>query len=269
MKKNILNNIFFIPFFIYSFCLSCSILKPSENQNEKLKPISYKKLTKNISDNNFKFDWLKLKGNVNISLKGENQSIKGNFRIRNDSVIWTNLSKSSVQILTGLIAKDSVKSLIKYPEKKYFSGNFNELEKIIGVKLSYNLIENILTGNLSSFNNSKKTTVQIKDNLYYFNSENKDQYYNDFTSEYWINPILFKCDSISLSTMEEEKNLNISYNDWLSLNDQYFPMTVKFNFTSINDTIKMQLNFKEPVRRNEKQNFPFKKTGKYTPLILE
>ena len=265
MKKNILNNFLLNTFFICCLYSSCGILKHKPNSVEEIKPISYKKLIKNINNNNFKFDWLKMKGNVSIGFRGENQNIKGNFRIRNDSIIWVNFSKSSVQILTGLIGKDSIKSLIKYPEKKYFSGTFNELEKMIGAKLSYNLIENLFTGKFIELKNNKKTNVKIKNGKYYFNLENKDGY-NNYNSEYWISPKLFKCDSISLYTKNNESNINISYSEWHNMNSQYFPMKVNFNFTSNSDTITLELKFKEPLKINEKQRFPFKVTEKYTPF---
>ena len=108
-------------------------------------------------ENQFDFEWLRLKGDANIVLQGENERIKANFRLRNDSVIWMNFSKASFQLLTSLVGKDSVGALIKYPEKKYFSGSFIELKKILGIELSFELIEDILIGRMIGINKSKNS----------------------------------------------------------------------------------------------------------------
>ena len=127
MIRNLSNNSY-IAIVIFTIFISCNIIKPRQNNNEEIKSLSFKKLINSIHENQFDFEWLRLKGDANIVLQGENERIKANFRLRNDSVIWMNFSKASFQLLTSLVGKDSVGALIKYPEKKYFSGSFIELK---------------------------------------------------------------------------------------------------------------------------------------------
>ena len=132
MIRNLSNNSY-IAIVIFTIFISCNIIKPRQNNNEEIKSLSFKKLINSIHENQFDFEWLRLKSDANIVLQGENERIKANFRLRNDSVIWMNFSKASFQLLTSLVGKDSVGALIKYPEKKYFSGSFIELKKILGI----------------------------------------------------------------------------------------------------------------------------------------
>lgn len=270
MIRNLSNNSY-IAIVIFTIFISCNIIKPRQNNNEEIKSLSFKKLINSIHENQFDFEWLRLKGDANIVLQGENERIKANFRLRNDSVIWMNFSKASFQLLTSLVGKDSVGALIKYPEKKYFSGSFIELKKILGIELSFELIEDILIGRMIGINKSKKTNVQINGDKYYleFKNLNNGLMENNYTIEYWINPTLLKCDSIAVYVKESETNMNISYNNWEQINTQYFPMNVNFNFTNLSDTVSLDLQYKSPLKINEKQNFPFKVSAKYTPLIIE
>ena len=270
MIRNLSNNSY-IAIVIFTIFISCNIIKPRQNNNEEIKSLSFKKLINSIHENQFDFEWLRLKGDANIVLQGENERIKANFRLRNDSVIWMNFSKASFQLLTSLVGKDSVGALIKYPEKKYFSGSFIELKKILGIELSFELIEDILIGRMIGINKSKKTNVQINGDKYYleFKNLNNGLMENNYTIEYWINPTLLKCDSIAVYVKESETNMNISYNNWEQINTQYFPMNVNFNFTNLSDTVSLDLQYKSPLKINEKQNFPFKVSAKYIPLIIE
>lgn len=270
MIRNLSNNSY-IAIVIFTIFISCNIIKPRQNNNEEIKSLSFKKLINSIHENQFDFEWLRLKGDANIVLQGENERIKANFRLRNDSVIWMNFSKASFQLLTSLVGKDSVGALIKYPEKKYFSGSFIELKKILGIELSFELIEDILIGRMIGINKSKKTNVQINGDKYFleFKNLNNGLMENNYTIEYWINPTLLKCDSIAVYVKESETNMNISYNNWEQINTQYFPMNVNFNFTNLSDTVSLDLQYKSPLKINEKQNFPFKVSAKYTPLIIE
>jgi len=270
MIRNLSNNSY-ITIVIFTIFISCNIIKPRQNDNEEIKSLSSKKLINSIHENQFDYEWLRLKGEANIVLQGKNERIKANFRLRNDSIIWMNFSKASFQLLTGLVGKDSVGALIKYPEKKYFSGSFIELKKILGIELSFELIEDILIGRMIGINKSKKTDVQIIGNKYYleFKNLNSGLMENNYTIKYWVNPTLVKCDSIAVYVKESKTNMNISYNNWEQINNQYFPMNVNFNFTNLNDTLSLDLQYKSPLKINEKQNFPFKVSAKYTSLIIE
>jgi hypothetical protein len=270
MKRNLLNNLFFF-LIIFAAIISCNIIKPHQNGKEKVKSLTYKKLLNSINENQFHYEWLRLKGDANIRFKGEDEKIKTNFRLRNDSIIWMNFSKSSFQLLTSLVGKDSIKALIKYPEKKYFSGSFKELQKMIGVDLSFTLIENMLIGKMIGVSKSKKTNVQIKENKYYLEFENKkdELIKKSYTIQYWIDPTILKCDSIAVYIEGNETKMNISYNNWGQINKQVFPMNLNFNFSNLNDTISLDLQYKSPIKINEKQNLPFKFSDKYTPLIIE
>ncbi|MDG2343892.1 MAG: DUF4292 domain-containing protein [Flavobacteriales bacterium] len=270
MKRNLLNNLFLSVVFVVG-TLGCSVLKPNPNNKDKIKTIGYKKLKNYINENQFNYEWLKLKGDANIVFKGDEEKIKTNFRLRNDSIIWMNFSKASIQLLTGLVGKDSLKAVIKYPEKKYFSGTFNELQKMIAVNLSFKLIEDLLTGRMIGYEKSKKTNVQIKENKYYLKYDIKDNGTNEnnYSVQYWINPKLFKCDSIVVSSAANENIMVVSYNHWSQIENQYFPMKVNFNFTNLSDTIALELKYKSPLKINAQQNFPFKVSEKYIPIVIE
>ena len=87
---------------------SCSFRKTTST-GVRLKNFPSDILIDSLSSKNIQYTFLKSKANADLLYEGENKQIKINVRAKNDSVIWVNLSKSSVQILTCLISKDSMK----------------------------------------------------------------------------------------------------------------------------------------------------------------
>jgi len=118
MIRNLSNNSY-IAIVIFTIFISCNIIKPRQNNNEEIKSLSFKKLINSIHENQFDFEWLRLKGDANIVLQGENERIKANFRLRNDSVIWMNFSKASFQLLTSLVGKDIIKKKKDPKDKRH------------------------------------------------------------------------------------------------------------------------------------------------------
>ena len=99
---------------IFILC-SCSTNKTTSS----LRTLSANHIIREIEDNRFEFDNLDTK--FNVRLEGNNIGLKGQLKMKNDSVIWISLSlKLGIEVARVMITEDSVK-LINRTNKTYFS----------------------------------------------------------------------------------------------------------------------------------------------------
>ena len=125
---------------------SCTLKKTSQN-TLKIEPLSTNNLLDSIDKTSLNFNTLKNRASATLFFNGEKNSVKVNFRIQKDSLIWANLSKSGIQLLTSLLSEDSIKFLKKLNKKEYFFGNYTDLESIVNSTLNYQMVEDFICGN--------------------------------------------------------------------------------------------------------------------------
>jgi hypothetical protein len=126
----------------------------------KLDYKSARALSKYVKENEFRFNWINAKANVDafIDEKEENFDIK--LKIRKDSAILV-----SIQYLLGLevakvlITKDSVK-FVNYIQKTYFKGDYNYINELLNADLDYDLLQAVLFGNSAEFYDDDETKLK-------------------------------------------------------------------------------------------------------------
>jgi Domain of unknown function (DUF4292) len=139
------------------------VLQDTLNVKCRLDFKSSKTLIRHIKENEFKFDWLNAKANVEtlIDEKEENFDIK--VKIRRDSAMLI-----SIQYLLGLevakilITRDSVK-MVNYIQKNYFKGNFDYINQLLNADLDYDLAQAILFGNSAEFHDDEAKLKPVTD----------------------------------------------------------------------------------------------------------
>ncbi len=244
-----------------------------------LKKYTSKILIDSLIDNTAHFSSLKSKANADLLFEKENKQIKLNLRLRKDSLIWMNLSKSSIQILTCLISKDSVKFLKKIGQKEYFFGSYNDIEKIIGVKLDFMLIQNFIVGNALMLDTNENYVSSIDDDAYLlstFKSKKIDKILqsNKITEHHflyrcWINPENFKCEKIEINLLDIDNTIIAKYSNWKDYKGTVLPMNTSLTYINKLDTINATLQYNPNIKLNNKISFPFRVTNSYSPFNFE
>jgi hypothetical protein len=162
------------------FIFSCKHKKKMQKQEVATAPedtlgkcrIGFKtarSLGRHVRDNEFKFDWVFAKANVesHIDDKEENFDIK--VRIRRDSAILVSIQYLlGVEVAKALITKDSVK-FVNYIQKTYFKGDFNYINELLNADLDFDLLQAVLFGNSAEFQDdeSKLKPATDKQNCHY------------------------------------------------------------------------------------------------------
>jgi hypothetical protein len=126
-------------------------------------------LGRHVKDNEFKFDWVYAKANVESHIDEKDESFDIKLRIRKDSAMLV-----SIQYLLGLevarvlITKDSVK-FVNYVQKTYFKGDFNYLNELLNADLDFDLLQAVLFGNSAEYQDeeSKLKPATDRQNCHY------------------------------------------------------------------------------------------------------
>lgn len=128
-----------------------------------------KALSRYVKENEFKFDWISAKANVESNVDNKEESFDIRVKMRRDSAILV-----SIQYLLGLevakvlVTRDSVK-FVNYIQKTYFKGDFNYINDLLNADLDYDLVQAVLFGNSAEFHDdeSKLKPVTDRQNCHY------------------------------------------------------------------------------------------------------
>ncbi len=268
----------------FSLLLVVSLLFACGNRRrtasgEKIKNYPTKVILDSLKENQFDYEWLRTKGNAKIHFKEEKQSVKVNFRVRKDSAIWNNISKSSIQILTSILSQDSVKFLLKMPKKQYFLGDYQYINKLFNIELDYMIFQDFVSGNAIGFDYEGKYKSDIDSGMYILStgkSKRIDKILNkgkntkkELLYRCWIDPETFKCAKVEVNLLSEETTLEVVFSDWLEVEGQLFPVQSEINVTTPYDTLSMELKYSNRIKVNDPQTFPFKITDAYEEFKLD
>ena len=125
---------------IFILC-SCSTNKSTSN----LRTLSANHIIREVEDNRFEFDNLDTK--FNVRLEGNNIGLKGQLKMKNDSVIWISLSlKLGIEVARVMITEDSVK-LINRTNKTYFVESVDKFQERLPSEVTMQFLQDILVGN--------------------------------------------------------------------------------------------------------------------------
>ena len=179
---------------IFILC-SCSTNKSTSS----LRTLSANHIIREVEDNRFEFDNIDTK--FNVRLEGNNIGLKGQLKMKNDSVIWISLSlKLGIEVARVMITEDSVK-LINRTNKTYFVESVDKFQERLPSEVTMQFLQDILVGNDILLSKNDKFKVTIDDNNYKLESDR---------NTFWITPKTFKVKSCQLSTVSYQQSA-ISY----------------------------------------------------------
>lgn len=168
------------------------------NYNNCKNAMVEKSLLQSITDSTaLDFKWLKIKAQVDAQFGDEQQSFQVQFRVRKDSLIFAKVSKAGFTAIKLLATKDTV-ILIDKLNKKYFSGNYQQLQQLINVSVPFEFLQNFLLGQ-PTFLYAGEGYKQVIEPLITYSSKPFD---NDVVTDSSFHQVQqFTCDSLSLKTV--------------------------------------------------------------------
>ena len=253
-------------------------LKKTSQESKKVEPLSFNEILDSLNNHSLDYKTLKNKASATLFFKNEKNTVKINFRIQKDSLIWVNLSKSGVQLLTTLLSKDSIKFLKKINKKEYFFGDYKELEKLINSSLDYYLIEDFINAKAIMLNKQAKYYASINNGCYLLSSIKPKKidkvltFHKSIDDEiiyrYWINPDIFKCTKVEINFLEKNRTLLTKYMNWRKFDQGLFPMESEIVLINNSDTASVRLEYQPNFKFNSQLTFPFKISQNYSKIKL-
>ena len=278
MIKSTLNKLFLLLALCFITSLNaCKTIKNIES-GEKIKIVSLNKLLEAINNNDLNIKWIKGRGSALINFEENKQEVDLNLRIKNDSLIWINLSKYKKKIARSSLTRDSVKITLEYPEKFFYLSSFKTLSDSTDLSLSYEIVQELLTGGSFISLVHDKFISKIKENQYYLSSDrkrksnlivsNKTKQDVELIYQSWIDPVNFKCNRVNIFFPDLSSEIDIQYEEWIDIENQLFPLKIKVKMSSLSSEYTLEIVYKS-IKFDLPQRFPeIKIDDKYKPLII-
>ena len=133
------------------------------NSRCKLDFKSAKTLTKNIKENEFTYEWINAKANVETHIDEKEESFDIRVKIRRDSAMLITIQYVlGLEVAKVLITRDSVK-FVNYIQKNYFKGDFNYINDLLNADLDFDLLQAVLFGNSAEFHDDEARLKPVAD----------------------------------------------------------------------------------------------------------
>lgn len=218
---------------------------------------SKSKLVKDNQKTAPKFNSLVAKLKINLKQDSKSMSHWVSFRMKKDDTIWI----SKLGLVKALITKERVAFYNKL-ERTYFDGDFNFLSDLLGTKITFKKLQNILLGQPMQVLDKDKYSKAIVDNLYVLNSIDNQPFFNFMFKIY---PENFKLHSQQISEKATQRRLNIHYINYQEVSGYLFPKASQINAIDKDERTQLDLEFKS-IELNQRLRFPFKIPSGYKKI---
>lgn len=219
------------------------------------------KININVETVDFKYLTAKSK----VSFKSKDQDIDNanvNIRMLKDSVLWLSIVAGPIEVVRGLITRDSIQIVDRY-HKEYYLYDFNTLSQKFNFQLNFDLIQSILVGNMPI---PKKENQRFKREKDYFMLRQQE---GKIVLENYIGEQSRRLKKLLVTEQPTKNSLTLDYDDFTQLNNYLFPYTslIQLDYQSQKDNLLYQTVFRikhQKVELSEKPvSFPFSIPQKY------
>lgn len=279
LKKSLFSKILFsflVPSLVFS---SCRTPQKITLNNGKciLEPKTAHYLTKQLKENEFKFDRINAKMSVEANIDSSSNSFTVTMRMKKDSVIWLSISKLGIEGARVLITKDSVKFMNRL-KSQFFKGDFSYISKMLNSDLDFELLQSLLVGNSVEFyDDDEKLKPGIDDCKYYLGTVRKRKMkriiekgkeYKEAAQTIYLSPEKFKIMRVVFFEFNPDRSFDAQYNSYISIDStQLFPQKITCNIKAQKNVL-IEINYTKTVF-NEEQTFPFKIPENYEAIIYK
>ena len=228
--------IFSILALVLFFSTSCSSKKKMTKTT--LREFTANRLIKEVENNAFEFDNLQAKMNVKIETKDKNINVKGQLRMKHDSIIWTSISlPMGLEMVRVKVSPDSV-FFLNRNDKTYLYESIDAFSDISPMITSIGFIQSVLVGNDINLRESDNYKVEIDDGQYNLliskklkkSIKNSDENWKVILKDIWIDPQMFKITKYYIQEYNDSKRkIELQYSDFELVNEKYIPTKIMIN----------------------------------------
>lgn len=246
---------------------SCSASKGLQKNN--IRDISANRLIHEVENNNFVFDKFQAKFNAKVKTDDVNLSLKGQLRMKNDSIVWISVALPiGVEVVRAMITKDSV-FMINRTEKTYIKESIQHFKQIPSEIAEIGFIQAILAGNDITLKKSDKNDVQIVDgkynlltsNILKITSKNNETY--SATKDLIIDPENFRiCKLILQENSKKARKVELKYGKFEAVEGGLVPTEIELEMNQ-NPDIYINISYSN-INLNAEHDYKFSIPKKFT-----
>ncbi len=156
--------------------------------------------------------------------KEDMDNVTVNMRIRKDSLIWLSVTGVGLEVARGLITQDSILFADKI-HKEFFKLSYEQLSQQYQFKITYNLLQSVIIGNLPYPIDEKTAVDQVSS---YFILR---QLIGNFVAENYISKSNFKLSRLNAVEKDTDNHFSLAYSDFNEVNTSLFPFNCKVKLT--------------------------------------
>jgi len=272
---NKLQKLIFILFLpaVLVFTSSCKSTRSS--LKKPLKEHGFDYLYSRMLENQISFDYLNSKFSVVYQRGKKKTDLRGQLRIRKDSLIWVSLSPAlGIEAARISLTDDSVK-FINRLNKTYLTGEYKILDSLMRTSIDYSIIESMIIGNDLTQYDVDKYKASIDGGLYRITIQKRTKIRKYIkrgeidtkvlVQNIWLDPQIFKIRKIEIRELgDDNKKLQVFYNKYQAVESQLFPSEVRIEIIA-EDKIMIDIKFGK-TELNQTLKFPFRISKKYERL---
>lgn len=241
-----------------------------------LKEYGFEYLYNKMNENQVVFNTLTSKFNLDYIESKSRTSLKGQLRIKSDSLMWLSLSPAlGIEAARIMLSNDSIK-FINRLNKTYFTARYNLLDSLLNTTIEYSILQSMLIGNDLTQYDVNKFKASIDGGLYRITIRERrkvKKYMKKgeidtkvLVQNIWLDPITFRIRKIDIKELgSESKKLLVTYDEFIEVEGQFFPKKIKIKIIA-EKNISINIEFTK-IQLDLKQKYPFRIPSKYDLLI--
>ncbi len=252
---------------LVAFLPSCKTVKPVVFHN--LKPMSFDSLFHEMQTHETRFSSLNAKVAISYEKNGNVvTTFRTQIRIQKDSLIWASIIPAmGIEVARAELTPDSLK-LLNRMKKNYVFGNYQLLDSLLHIAVSYSVVQSLLLGNDPSGYHTLSSTVGTDREGYLitFHKEKNDTGSNvvnrnapvQMIQKVWLDPTNFKIRKLYFeqqTTGQKTKELLVYYDSYQNIQGQLLPAKMRIVLNSRPKT-EIFLTFKK-IELDKTYGFPF------------
>ncbi len=242
-----------------------------------LKEYGFDYLYNKMIESQVDFSYLSAKFNVVYYQGKKKTELRGQFRIKKDSLIWITLSPAlGIEAARISLSDDSVKFMNRL-NKTYFSGAYSLIDSILNTTLDYSIMEAMILGNDLTQYDVSKFKSSIDGGLYRITIQERRKIKRYLKSgevsskvlvqNIWLDPELFKIKKVVLKELgDDNRKLQVIYDQYHEVNGMLLPEIMHIIISS-GTSIEINLRFGKTVV-DQPLRYPFTIPKKYEQLII-
>ena len=236
----------------------CATLKPTRTSKLPVSAMKAKQIYKAHQKQKAKFSTLQSRLKIEILKDNRSQSHTVNLRMERGKTIWLN---AFLNMLRVKITPNKVEMYNKV-DRTYFEGDYSLINAFLGLELNFENLENVLLGDAifkHKANALKKSSAETSYALIPKVSSSLLELL------YLIDANSFKMESQKVSQALQDRNLQVDYHLFQSIENQLFPKAMTIKVLDNQKETVLKINLKS-VSLNQPLRFPFKRPFGYKQI---